>query len=161
LDSKTILQNIRIAKPKDSKEQESCIEYTCSNIVKSDSKIKLLIVDSLMFHYRREYPERRNLSERTHRINKYMYKLLDVARASKVAVVITNHITSNPTTTTSDFYEPEYSQPFGGNIVFYTSTYVVNLKRIKMSSIQAILVKSPLARSKACYLQIYEGGFIS
>jgi RecA/RadA recombinase len=141
LDSKTILQNILVAQPKDSKEQESCIEEACSNIVKSDTKIKLLVVDSMIFHYRRKYPER-------------------PARASKVAVVITKHITSNPATSTSDFYEPEYSQPFGGNIVFCASTYMVNLKRMKMSSIQAILFKSPLGRSKTCHLQIYEGGFI-
>ena len=56
LDLTNILQNIIVALPKDSKEQESCIEEACSTVRSNNSKIKLLIIDSIMFHYRAEYP---------------------------------------------------------------------------------------------------------
>src|SRR4051794_959462 len=49
LDPVKILQNIQVARPLDSAEQESCIEFACSI---SDSKRKLLIVDSMTAHYR-------------------------------------------------------------------------------------------------------------
>jgi DNA repair protein RadA len=52
LDPVNILQNIHIAKPLNSTQQESCIETACSIISKPDSKIKLLIVDSMTAHYR-------------------------------------------------------------------------------------------------------------
>ena len=44
--------------------KELCIAEACSTVNKSNSKIKLLIVDSMMFHYRTEYPGRSNLSKR-------------------------------------------------------------------------------------------------
>lgn len=45
LDHARILKNLQVAKPLDSAQQESCIELACSIISKSDSKIKLLVVD--------------------------------------------------------------------------------------------------------------------
>jgi DNA repair protein RadA len=55
--------------------KELCIEEACSTVNKSNSKIKLLIVDSMMFHYRTEYPGRSNLSKRAERLNLYMHML--------------------------------------------------------------------------------------
>jgi DNA repair protein RadA len=51
LDWTNILSSIKVLQPKDSKQQESYIEDACS-IVKSsfNSKVKLLIVDSMVFH---------------------------------------------------------------------------------------------------------------
>ena len=45
--------------------KELCIEEACSTVNKSNSKIKLLIVDSMMFHYRTEYSGRSNLSKKS------------------------------------------------------------------------------------------------
>jgi len=56
LDWTNILPNIQVLQPKDSKQQESHIEDACSVIKSSNSKVKLLIVDSIMFHYIAEYP---------------------------------------------------------------------------------------------------------
>ena len=56
LDHTNILPNIQVLQPKDSKQQESHIEDACSVIKSSNSKVKLLIVDSMMFHYIAEYP---------------------------------------------------------------------------------------------------------
>jgi hypothetical protein len=54
--------------------KELCIEEACSTVNKSNSKTKLLIVDSMMFHYRTEYSGRSNLSKRAE-TNLYMHML--------------------------------------------------------------------------------------
>ncbi len=51
LDHAKILQKIQIARPLNSNKQESCIESACSAINKTNSKIKLLIVDSMTALY--------------------------------------------------------------------------------------------------------------
>jgi DNA repair protein RadA len=66
LDWTNILSNIQVLQPKDSKQQESHIKNTCSIVKSSNSRVKLLIVDSMMFHYIAEYPGRSSLSKRAH-----------------------------------------------------------------------------------------------
>ena len=51
LDWTNIFPNIQVLQPKDSKQQESHIKNACSIVKSSESKVKLLIVDSMMFHY--------------------------------------------------------------------------------------------------------------
>ena len=64
----------------DSKQQESHIENACSVIKSSNSKVKLLIIDSMMFHYISEYPGRSGLSKRAHSLNIYMHMLHNLAQ---------------------------------------------------------------------------------
>ena len=128
-----------MARPKDSKEQESCIEEACSTVRSNNSKIKLLIIDSIIFHYRAEYPGRSGLPERAHRLNIHIYKLRSLAQRNNIAVVITNRMTVN-----SDAFEYGNPQPFGGNIVSHASAYIISLKRRKRNSIETTLIKSPL-----------------
>jgi DNA repair protein RadA len=97
LDWTNILSNIQVLQPKDSKQQESHIKDACSVIKSSsNSKVKLLIVDSMMFHYIGEYPGRSGLSKRAHSLNIYMHMLHNLAQTKNIAVLITNQSTSNP-----------------------------------------------------------------
>jgi DNA repair protein RadA len=158
LDSKNILCNIYLVQPTDSKQQESYIEEACSSI-ESNPKIKLLIVDSMMFHYRAEYPGRSGLAERAHRLSPYMHKLHTLAQRNNIAVIITNQSTSNPDIQ-SKLKDP---QPFGGNVISYTSTHVVYLERTSSgyvsTTLNARLVKGPLRRYISRLLNIVECGF--
>ena len=67
-----ILPNIQVLQPKDSKQQESHIEDACSIVKSFNSRVKLLIVDSMIFHYISEYPGRSDLSKRAHK-SQYLY----------------------------------------------------------------------------------------
>jgi DNA repair protein RadA len=60
-----------------------------------NDKIKLLIVDSIIYHYRAECAGRSKLPEKIQRLNKYMHLLLKTAHTSGVAVVVTNHQTQS------------------------------------------------------------------
>ena len=108
----------------------------------------------MTFHYKQEYSGRSGLPERAHRLNIYMCKLRNLAQRNNIAVVITNHTTVNP-----DAFEYANPQPFGGNLVSYTSTYIISLKRRKMNGIEATLIKSPLRGYVWHPLSIAESGF--
>jgi DNA repair protein RadA len=119
-DSKQILQRILVAKALDIKQLESRIEAACSKI-DSDTKIKLLIVDSIIYHYRGECAGRSKLPEKIQRLNKYMHLLLKTASSNAVGIVVTNHQTQSSVDGT-------YNRvvPLGGNAVSYASKYRVN-----------------------------------
>ena len=155
LKCRNILPRIQIGQPLSRKQQESCIEEVCSK-VRSDSKIKLLIVDSFTSHYRSDYPERSQLSERASRLNKYMNVLSTLAKTSNIAVVITNQ--------TASFQHADFQlnepRPFGGNIVSYSSSYIIRLECSRRSAVDAVLVKSPMQGYRTCHLTIFEGGFL-
>jgi DNA repair protein RadA len=120
-DSKQILQRILVTKALDIKQQESRIQAACSKI-DSDSKIKLLIVDSIIYHYRAECAGRSKLPEKIQRLNKYMHLLLKTAHTRGIAVVVTNHQTQSSVDGRSSRVVP-----LGGSAVSYASKYRVHL----------------------------------
>jgi DNA repair protein RadA len=161
LDWTNILSNIQVLQPKDSKQQQSHIKDACS-IVKSssNSKVKLLIVDSMIFHYIAEYPGRADLSKRAHSLNIYMHMLHNLAQTKNIAVLITNQCMSNPR---HDEFEANIPQPLGGNVISNTSTYIINLEcggGYFASNIDARLIKSPLSSFNSRPLKIDESGFV-
>ena len=142
------------------KQQESRIEDAYSIIKSSNSKVKLLIVDSMIFHYIAEYPGRSGLSKRAHSLNIYMHMLHNLAQTKNVAVLITNQSTSNPR---HGEFEANIPQPYGGKVISNTSTYIVNLEcggGYFASNIDARLIKSPLSSFNSRPLKIDESGFV-
>jgi len=111
--------NIQVLQPKHT-EQESCIKNAYSTVKSSNSKVKLLIVDSMMFHYIAEYPGRSGLSKRAHSLNIYMHMLHNLAQINKnIAVLITNQSTS---ILRHGEFEAKSPQPFGGKVISNKST---------------------------------------
>lgn len=121
------LANIQVKTSTDSKEQESYIDQACSCIGNSaaDSKVKLIIIDSMTFHYKSEYSEHSRLAKRAEWLNNFVRKLHHLAITKKITVVVTNHSSSNPDK------DLKYSNasPFGGNVMSYASQYIINLTR--------------------------------
>ena len=155
LDWSATIANITVPQPIDCKQQEATIEEVCS-IVRSNPRIKLLIIDSMMFHYRAEYPGRSNLSERSHRLNIYMHMLHSLAQTANIAVVITNQSTSDQHGD-STFKDP---LPYGGSIISNTCTYIIHFKRKIFNNIDATLLKSPLRGYSSHYLTMVDFGFV-
>ncbi|MGI0024870.1 MAG: DNA repair and recombination protein RadA, partial [Nitrososphaera sp.] len=135
LDSRKSLENIIVAKAYNSAHQELIIEETGPVI--EQNRVRLVIVDSAVAHYRAEFLGRATLSERQQRLNKFMHMLVRMGEAYDVAVVVTNQIQSSPDTL---FGDPV--RPTGGNVVAHTSTYRIYLKRSGKNRI-ARMVDSP------------------
>ena len=100
--------------------------------------VRLIVVDSLMAHFRSEYIGREALAERQQKLNQYMARLARMARKFNLAVFVTNQAVSSP-----DFFGA--IQPTGGNVVAHSSVTRLWIRRPKaMSSLRIVrLTESP------------------
>lgn len=136
LNPKDILENIQLMRPFNSTEQENSLSLAMSLLEKSKDT-KLIIVDSIIRHYRSEFSGRDSLPERQHRIYKYLHQLANVADFYDVAVVITNQIQTKP-----DSWSGDWKVSTGGNVVAHASTYRIELSNNRHYSI-AKIINSP------------------
>jgi DNA repair protein RadA len=153
LDAQSILKRIKVAKPLDSNEQESCIEAASSVVDKLGSMVKLLIVDSMTDLYRAGYYGRKNLSERQQRLNKYMHILSRLAQKNAIGVVITNQTNETP-----DSFPNNKANPIGGKTLLYSSTYIVFLKGSRYDRLYAKLIRGPFQQPDQTRFAISENG---
>ena len=117
--------------------------------------IKLLIIDSLINFYKVEYQGRSKLPERQQKINLLTSKLQKLANEKKVAVIITNHIQTDPDSFSLSSFHNEI--PTGGNILSFASTHIVRLKKT-FEGIHTSLVKSNYLPCERAYFIITEKG---
>jgi DNA repair protein RadA len=103
-----------------------------------ENNVKLVVVDSMISHFRGEYSGRETLAERQQLLNHYLHKLIRLAEAYNVAVVITNQVQADPT---SFFGDP--NRPAGGNIMAHACTHRVILRRGKEGTRLATVIDSP------------------
>jgi DNA repair protein RadA len=101
--------------------------------------IRLVIVDSLVAHFRSEYIGRGNLADRQALLNTHMHDLLHFAFLNNAAVAVTNQVLTNPSL--PPFMDP--TRPVGGHIVGHTSTYRVYLRKGKVGKPVARMIDSP------------------
>ena len=135
LKSENIVENIIPINCYSVLEQEQYLKYICE-LLDTYRSISLIIVDSIISHFRTEYPGRSVLPERQQRLNKYLSTLSRIARIYKVAVVITNQMQSIP----SGYNEDNSS---GGNILSHNSTHRVRLNKSGFGNVYATIIKSP------------------
>lgn len=136
LDPDQVLKNIIYARCYNSDHQILLVNRAFK--VVGEEGVKLVIVDSLISHFRGEYIGRESLSERQQRLNEHIHKLLRLAEAYNCAVVITNQIQSNPATF---FGDP--NKPAGGNIIAHASTHRIYLRKSKGNTRIAKVIDSP------------------
>jgi DNA repair protein RadA len=144
------LENIIVAKAYNSSHQEVIIQES-PNIINLNN-IKIMIVDSIVSHYRAEFLGRSFLSERQQRINRLLHILLRIAETCKVAVVITNQIQSSPD---AIFGDPHKAT--GGNVMAHASTYRLYLKKAGKNRI-ARMVDSPYHSEREILFTLNEQG---
>jgi len=115
--------------------------------------IKLVVVDSLISHFRSEYIGRENLAERQQRLNNYLHKLLRLAEIYNLAVVVTNQAQANPN---AFFGNP--NRPAGGHILAHACTHRVMLRKSKGAKRIAHIFDSPYIPERECVFRISEKG---
>ncbi|MDD3406652.1 MAG: DNA repair and recombination protein RadA, partial [Methanomicrobium sp.] len=135
------LQNIHVAEPFTSDHQMLLIDSSrelASGLRESEKPVRLVVIDSLMAHFRAEYAGRGTLAARQQKLNKYMYDLAKLAKEFNSVVIVTNQVQSNPAVF---FGDP--TKPTGGNIVGHASKFRVYLRKSKGGKRVAKLVDSP------------------
>ena len=152
LDYNRILKNIIFGRAYNSDHQVLLIKEA-ANIIK-ERNIKLIIVDSLIGHFRSEYIGRGTLANRQQTINSHLHDLLRLCDIyPDLAIVATNQVQSKPDT----FYGNPL-RPAGGNIVAHGSTIRIYLRKGKGEQRVAKMVDAPHLPESEAVFTITEGG---
>ncbi|MDA4125807.1 MAG: DNA repair and recombination protein RadA [Thaumarchaeota archaeon] len=150
MDSDKVLSRITVARAYNSAHQELIVK-DLGRIIEPN-KVKLVILDSAVAHYRAEYLGRGTLSERQQRLNKFMHQLLRTAEIYNIAVVVTNQVQSAP-----DSFFGDPTRPTGGHVVAHTSTYRIYLRKAAKNRI-ARMVDSPYHPERDAVFMLDEKG---
>ena len=151
LDSKKVLANILYQRIYNSAHQDLVIKMLGE--VLKDGKVKLIIVDSAIAHYRAEYLGRESLAERQQKINNMLHRLTVLAEVHNIAVVVTNQVQEKPDAMFSD-----PTRAAGGNVVAHTSTYRIYLRKGSKNTRVAKMVDSPSHPEAEVVFQLTEDG---
>lgn len=145
------LEKIFLARAYNSSHQELLTD----NLFKfcPENNVKLVVVDSMIGHFRGEYVGRENLSERQQKLNSQLHKLLRLTEAYNLSVVITNQVQANPT---AFFGDP--NKPAGGNVMAHASTHRVYLRKGGKGTRLATVIDSPYLPENKVRFKISEKG---
>jgi len=147
-----IIKNIIFAEAYTSDHQAFLVD-NADEVIK-DNNIRLIIVDSLVSHFRSEYLGREMLAERQQKLNKHMHKLIRLARAFNAVAIVTNQVMAKP-----DVFFGEAVHPVGGHIVAHTSHTRVFLRKTAPGPVRiARLVSSPYLPEGERIFKITENG---
>jgi DNA repair protein RadA len=151
LDPDKILEGVFIARTYNSDHQVLTVDHAFK--LCKEENIKLIIVDSVLSHFRSEYIGRENLSERQQRLNAHLHKLARIAQTLNLAVVLTNQVQANPQ---AFFGDP--IRPAGGHILAHASTHRIMLKKASNNLRCARIIDSPCLPESETYFAITEKG---
>ena len=118
-----------------------------------ENNIKLVIVDSMIGHFRSEYIGRENLAERQQKLNDLLHKLLRLTEAFNLSVVVTNQVQANPA---QFFGDP--NKPAGGHVMAHACTHRIYLRKGSQGTRIARVIDSPSLPNNATRFKITEKG---
>ncbi|MBN1802002.1 MAG: DNA repair and recombination protein RadA [Candidatus Lokiarchaeota archaeon] len=152
LDAKKVLKNIIFGRAYNSDHQIILVKEA-ANLIK-ERNIKLIIVDSLIGHFRSEYIGRGTLANRQQTINQHIHDLLRLADIhSDLAVIVTNQVQAKP-----DVFYGNPLQAAGGNVVAHGSTIRIYLRKGKGVQRVAKIVDAPNLPEGEAVFSITEEG---
>ncbi|KKN41106.1 hypothetical protein LCGC14_0726670 [marine sediment metagenome] len=137
LDGNAVLKRIIYAEAFTSEHQEVLLG-NCEDVIK-DNGVRLIIVDSLMAHYRSEYLGRETLAPRQQNVNKFLHKLKRLSQAFNAVAVVTNQVVSTPDST----YGVVAPKPIGGHVVGHAVHSRIYLRKGRENLRIAKIVASP------------------
>jgi DNA repair protein RadA len=151
MDTSVVANNIFVARAYNSSHQCLLVDRLFSFV--PENNIKLVVVDSMISHFRGEYFGRENLAERQQNLNQHLHKLVRLAEAYNIAVVVTNQVSANP----ASFYG-DPNQPAGGNIMAHACTHRLILRKGKANTRLATVIDSPSLPEEKARFKITDKG---
>ncbi len=146
LDYNKTLQNIIVGRAYNSDHQVLLIQEA-SKIVK-EKNIKLIVVDSIIGHFRSEYVGRGTLANRQQILNGHIHDLLRLTEIfDELAVIFTNQVSSKP-----DVFYGNPTVATGGHILAHGATVRIYLRKGKGEQRVAKMIDAPhLAEAEAIF----------
>jgi len=129
---------------------------TVSNL-KLNKPIKLVIIDSVIKHFRSEYIGRGMLADRQQRLSRFLNTVNNFALKNDVVVILVNQVSANP----DSLFGPSL-KPVGGHILHHTATYRLGLKKSKgIGNRTMSIVDAPDLPPSSAQYTINEKGIMS
>ena len=153
LDPKESLKNILYARAYNSDHLMMLVEEAKKVVEKEN--VRLLVIDSIIAHFRAEYPGRENLAERQQKLNQLISMLLRIADLHNVAIVITNQVIAQP-----DVFFGNPLKPAGGHVLAHGVTYRIWLRKGKENIRIAKIFDSPMHPEREVTFRITENGCV-
>ena len=152
LDNKEVLKNIIVGRAYNSDHQILLIK-DASKIIE-ENNVKLIVVDSLITHFRSEYIGRGTLATRQQLLNSHIHDLLRLTETyDELAALFTNQVSSKP-----DVF---YGNPIthtGGHIVAHGATIRIYLRKGKGEQRVAKVIDAPHLPEEDAVFSITEEG---
>jgi DNA repair protein RadA len=134
-DPNTVLSRITVGRAYNSEHQMALTEEALTLI----PNVGLIIVDSLMAHFRSEFAGRGTLAERQQLIGKYLAFIAKQAEILNCVGIVTNQVSAKP----DAMFFGDPNRPVGGNIVGHSVTTRLMIRKGKAIKRTATLTKSP------------------
>ncbi|MBY9010579.1 MAG: DNA repair and recombination protein RadA [Candidatus Lokiarchaeota archaeon] len=146
LDYHKTLHNITVGRAYNSDHQVLLIQEA-AKIVK-EKNIKLVVVDSIIGHFRSEYIGRGTLANRQQTLNVHIHDLLRLTEIfDELAVIFTNQVSSKP-----DVFYGNPTVATGGHIIAHGATVRIYLRKGKGEQRVAKMIDAPhLAEAEAVF----------
>jgi DNA repair protein RadA len=154
LDEDILLENILHGRAHNSDHQMVLVEKMLKDYLPTEN-VKLLVVDSLISHFRAEYVGRGTLATRQQKLNQHIHTILRAAEVGNMAVIVTNQVHSKP-----DQFFGDPTSPVGGHIVAHAAQTRVYLRKSKGERRIARVVDSPLLPENEAIFGLSETGVI-
>jgi len=155
LDPTTVLRNIKVARAFNSDHQMLLAEKVEDLIKNEGLNVKILIVDSLMSHFRSDFSGRGQLADRQQKLNKHMHALTKLAHMYNLVVYVTNQVMAKP-----DTFFGDPTAAIGGHIVGHNSTTRIYLRKGKKGTRVAKLIDSPFIADGEAIFNVEEKGIV-
>ncbi len=152
LDYNKTLQNIVVGRAYNSDHQVLLIQEA-SKIIK-EKNVKLVVVDSIIGHFRSEYVGRGTLANRQQLLNGHIHDLLRLTEIfDELAVMFTNQVSSKP-----DVFYGNPTVATGGHIIAHGATIRIYLRKGKGEQRVAKMIDAPhLPEAEAVFTITEEG----
>jgi len=152
LDYNKTLQNIIVGRAYNSDHQVLLVQEA-TKIIK-EKNIKLVVVDSIIGHFRSEYVGRGTLANRQQTLNVHIHDLLRLTEIfDELAVIFTNQVSSKP-----DVFYGNPTVATGGHIIAHGATVRIYLRKGKGEQRVAKIIDAPhLAEADAVFSITDEG----
>jgi DNA repair protein RadA len=152
LDNREVLKNIIVGRAYNSDHQILLVK-DASRIIE-ENNVKIIIVDSLISHFRAEYIGRGTLATRQQLLNGHIHDLLRLTETyDELAAVVTNQVSAKP-----DVF---YGNPIihtGGHIVAHGATIRIYLRKGKGEQRVAKVIDAPHLPEADAIFTITEDG---
>jgi len=152
LDYNKILRNITYGRAYNSDHQVLLVKESPKII--EEKNIKLLIVDSIIGHFRSEYVGRGTLANRQQILNTHIHDLLRITETfDELAILFTNQVSAKP-----DVFYGDPLRATGGNIIAHGATIRIRLRKGKGEQRVAKVVDAPHLPEEDAVFSITEDG---